>query len=43
VEGLDLLGKDRTYQDTSSYGHFGREGKTFTWEKTDKAEALKKG
>ncbi|PJD99481.1 MAG: methionine adenosyltransferase [Leptospira sp.] len=43
VEGLDLLGKDRTYQDTASYGHFGREGKTFTWEKTDKAEALKKG
>jgi S-adenosylmethionine synthetase len=43
VESLDLLGKDRTYQDTASYGHFGREGKTFSWEKTDKAEALKKG
>lgn len=25
---------------TSSGGHFGREGDTFTWEKTDKAEAL---
>jgi S-adenosylmethionine synthetase len=43
VEGLDLLGKDRKYQETAAYGHFGREGKTFTWEKTDKAEALKKG
>jgi S-adenosylmethionine synthetase len=42
VEGLDLLGKDRKYQETAAYGHFGREGKTFTWEKTDKAEALKK-
>jgi S-adenosylmethionine synthetase len=43
VESLDLLSKDRTYQDTASYGHFGRTGKTFTWEKTDKVEALKKG
>ncbi|WCL48559.1 methionine adenosyltransferase [Leptospira sp. GIMC2001] len=43
VESLDLLGKDRRYQDTASYGHFGREGKTFSWEKTDKAEELKKG
>ena len=25
---------------TSAGGHFGREGDTFTWEKTDKAEAL---
>ena len=25
---------------TTSGGHFGREGDTFTWEKTDKAEAL---
>ncbi len=25
---------------TSSGGHFGREGDTFTWEKTDKADAL---
>jgi S-adenosylmethionine synthetase len=28
------------YQSTSCYGHFGREG--FSWEKTDKVEALKK-
>lgn len=43
VESLDLLGKDRRYQDTAAYGHFGREGKTFTWERTDKAEELKQG
>jgi S-adenosylmethionine synthetase len=43
VEELDLLGKDRRYQDTAAYGHFGREGKTFSWERTDKAEILKKG
>ncbi|GBF51735.1 S-adenosylmethionine synthetase [Leptospira ryugenii] len=43
VESLDLLGKGRRYQDTAAYGHFGRTGSTFTWEKTDKAEALKKG
>ena len=28
------------YQKTAAYGHFGRKG--FTWEKTDKAELLKK-
>jgi S-adenosylmethionine synthetase len=27
---------------TTNYGHFGREDKDFTWERTDKAEALKK-
>jgi len=30
------------YQKTASYGHFGREDPDFTWEKTDKVEALKK-
>ncbi|MCF0221901.1 MAG: methionine adenosyltransferase [Fibrobacter sp.] len=30
------------YQATAALGHFGREGKRFTWEKTDKAAALKK-
>ena len=30
------------YQQTASYGHFGRSGADFTWEKTDKVEALKK-
>ena len=34
---LDLL--KPIYKATAAYGHFGREG--FSWEKTDKAEALK--
>lgn len=29
------------YRPTASYGHFGREEETFSWEKTDKAEALR--
>jgi S-adenosylmethionine synthetase len=29
------------YQKTAAYGHFGREDSDFTWEKTDKAAALK--
>ena len=29
------------YQETAAYGHFGREGDSFPWEVTDKAEALK--
>ncbi|ADB52146.1 methionine adenosyltransferase [Conexibacter woesei] len=29
------------YQKTAAYGHFGREDADFTWEKTDKAEALR--
>lgn len=29
------------YQKTAAYGHFGREDSDFTWEATDKAEALK--
>src|SRR5215216_6633601 len=28
------------YQKTAAYGHFGREDEDFTWERTDKAEAL---
>ena len=36
---LDL--KRPIYQKTAAYGHFGREDKDFTWEKTDKADALK--
>ena len=28
------------YQKTAAYGHFGREDDDFTWERTDKAEAL---
>lgn len=38
---LKLRESGRTYLDTASYGHFGRTGETFTWEKTDLAQALK--
>ncbi len=30
------------YKDTARYGHFGRLGESFTWEKTDMVEALRK-
>jgi len=30
------------YKKTAAYGHFGRTGEGFTWERTDKVEALKK-
>ena len=30
------------YRKTAAYGHFGRNDKDFTWEKTDKAKILKK-
>ncbi|MEE4660615.1 MAG: methionine adenosyltransferase [Halieaceae bacterium] len=39
VDMLDL--KRPIYRKTAAYGHFGREEPEFTWEKTDKAEALK--
>jgi S-adenosylmethionine synthetase len=29
------------YQKTAAYGHFGRENEDFTWERTDKADALR--
>jgi S-adenosylmethionine synthetase len=29
------------YRATSTYGHFGRMEESFTWERTDKAEALR--
>ncbi|MGB6877413.1 MAG: methionine adenosyltransferase [Candidatus Acidiferrales bacterium] len=31
------------YRATSSYGHFGRRGEGFTWEETDRADAIRKG
>jgi len=40
IEQLDLLRP--IYKKTASYGHFGRELKEFTWEKTDLIEKLKK-
>ena len=38
INKLDL--KRPIYQQTAAYGHFGREESAFTWEKTDKVEAL---
>ena len=29
------------YQKTAAYGHFGRDDHDFTWERTDKAQALR--
>jgi len=40
VKMLDL--KRPVYQATAAYGHFGREESEFTWERTDKAELLRK-
>ena len=40
IDCLDL--RRPIYKKTAAYGHFGREDADFTWEKTDKAEALKK-
>jgi S-adenosylmethionine synthetase len=40
IESLDLLRP--VYLKTAAYGHFGRSGPGFTWEKTDRAESLRK-
>src|SRR5271155_131861 len=40
IETLDL--RRPIYRATSAYGHFGRSGLGFTWERTDKAEAIRK-
>lgn len=40
ISQLDL--KRPIYKDTAAYGHFGRTDILFPWEKTDKAELLKK-
>jgi S-adenosylmethionine synthetase len=39
IESLDLIRP--IYRKTAAYGHFGRELPEFTWEKTDKADAIK--
>lgn len=39
VDQLDLL--KPIFRKTAAYGHFGREDASFTWERTDRAEALK--
>ncbi len=40
IRDLDL--KRPIYQKTAAYGHFGREGAGFTWERTDRADQLAK-
>jgi len=40
IKQLDL--RRPIYKKTSAYGHFGRDDPDFTWEKTDKAQILKK-
>jgi S-adenosylmethionine synthetase len=40
IESLDL--RRPIYRETARHGHFGRERPEFTWEKADKAEALRK-
>jgi S-adenosylmethionine synthetase len=39
IQMLDLLRP--IYRKTAAYGHFGREEPEFSWERTDKAAALK--
>ena len=39
IQMLDLLRP--IYEKTAAYGHFGREEPEFTWERTDKAKALR--
>jgi len=39
---IDLNLRRPIYQKTAAYGHFGREEPEFSWEKTDKAGALRK-
>jgi S-adenosylmethionine synthetase len=40
IETLDL--RRPVYKPTAAYGHFGRTGAGFTWERTDRADALRK-
>ncbi len=39
IDALDL--RRPIYQKTAAYGHFGRELPEFTWEKTDRVDALR--
>lgn len=40
IRALDL--RRPIYKKTSAYGHFGREDEDFTWERTDRADELRK-
>ena len=39
IRDLDLMRP--IYAKTAAYGHFGRDDRDFTWERTDKADALR--
>lgn len=39
IRDLDLL--NRTYRETATYGHFGRDGENFTWERLDRVDAIR--
>jgi S-adenosylmethionine synthetase len=39
IDALDL--RRPVYRPTAAYGHFGRDGDGFTWERTDRAEQLR--
>jgi S-adenosylmethionine synthetase len=39
IDGLDLLRP--IYEKTAAYGHFGRSEREFTWERTDRKDALR--
>jgi S-adenosylmethionine synthetase len=39
IRDLDLLRP--IYSQTAAYGHFGREEPNFSWERTDRTEALR--
>jgi S-adenosylmethionine synthetase len=39
IRDLDLL--NRTYRETATYGHFGRVGDNFTWERLDRVDAIR--
>jgi len=40
IETLDL--RRPIYKKTAAYGHFGREDPDFTWEKTDRADLIRR-
>jgi S-adenosylmethionine synthetase len=39
LQNLDL--RRPIFAKTAAYGHFGREDRDFTWERTDKADVLR--
>lgn len=39
IRDLDLL--NRRYRETATYGHFGRTGENFTWERLDRVDAIR--